>query len=325
MTPDKAMTLPIDQIALEHYLPAKRKRRQPNTVYGYESSINLHVIPRWGGMTVPEITHDAVQDWVDETAKTSGPGGAEKAYKCLRQVIRWAMDKWGLYVADPTRGVEMPRKPEYRPPVLTQRRLKRLIRGLVGCPHEATAIIQCALGCRPSENYALGWEQINWRNGDLHIGASLHELPGNLYEAPTKTVKGDRDASLPAWALNRLHDIWVALGRPKGRIIGNAKPSKVRRVIVRWAKAHRLPWVGMKNLRHTWGTIAARNNPIADVSAMMGHSDIQITYRYYYRLMPSAIRRAQRKVARSILGKTCDDMYKGIIIPLPLQELSMAA
>ncbi len=81
----------------------------------------------------------------------------------------------------------------------------------------------------------------------------------------------------------------------------------------------------MKNLRHTWGTIAARNNPIADVSAMMGHSNIQITYRYYYQLTRSAIRRAQRKVARSILGKTSDDMYKGIIIPMPQQELPMAA
>ena len=326
ITADIAMKMTICEIAFDHYLPEKRKRRQPDTVYGYESSINLHVIPMWGHMTIEEIEHDAVQDWVDELCKAAGIGGAEKAYKCLRQIIRWAMDKWSLFIPEVTRGIEFERKPAYKPPVLTQRRLKRLIRGLVGCEFEATGIIQCALGCRPSENYALRWEQINWRTGIVHIGKSLHELPGVLYESLTKTAKGDRDAYFPPWALDRLHQIWIDLGQPKGRIIGDVKPSKVFRSIKRWVKTNRLPWVGMKNLRHTWGTIAARNNPIADVSAMMGHSNIQITYDYYYRLMISTIRRVHRKVARSILGKTCNDIYKGIsLMPIPNSELSLVA
>lgn len=315
MNAETAMRTPISQLALDHYLPEKAKRRKPDTVYGYTSSIKLHVNPKWGQMTIGEITHDAVQGWVDELQQTdAGVGGAKKAFKCLRQIIRWAMDKWGIFIADPTRQIEFERKPAYKPETLTQRRMKKLIRGMVGCEHEPTAIIQCALGLRPSENYYLHWEHVNWRNGVVHIGASLHELPGNLYESPTKTAKGERDCFLPEWALNRLHDIWVERGRPKGRIIGDAKPSKVFRVLKRWAKDHRLPWVGMRNLRHSWGTIAARNNPIEAVAGMMGHSNIQVTYRYYYQLTLSVIRRVQRKVARSILGKTSDDMYKGINI-----------
>ena len=39
-------SLTIGQIALEHYLPAKRSRLRTNTVDGYESSIRLHVLPR---------------------------------------------------------------------------------------------------------------------------------------------------------------------------------------------------------------------------------------------------------------------------------------
>lgn len=325
MNADQAIKLTIGQIAQEHYLPEKAKRRDPQTVYGYTSSINLHVIPRWADMTIPEITHDAVQDWVDELAPEHGPGGAEKAYKCLRQIIRWALDKWGLYVADPTRGIEMPHKPAYKPEVLSQRRLKKLIRGLVGCAYEATGIIQSALGCRPSENHYIHWEWINWRTGHVPIRGSLHEVPGLVYESATKTAKSERDGYLPPWALDRLHAIWISLGRPKGRIIGDTKPSKVRRVLDRWTKVHKLPWVGQKNLRHTWGTIAAKDNPIEAVSAMMGHSSIQTTYRYYYSLTAATIRRVQRKVARTVLGKTCDDMYRGIIFPVPQEELPMAA
>lgn len=327
ITAEQAINMTIGSIAGEYYLPEKRKRRKPNTVYGYESSINLHVLPKWEGRAIGSITHDEVQDWADELSQTkAGVGGAEKAYKCLRQIIRWAMDKWGILMVDPTRKIEFDRQPQYRPETLTQRRMKKLIRGMVGCAHEPTAVLQCALGLRPSENYALRWEQINWRNGVVHIGASLHELPGNIYESNTKTAKGDRDTYLPPWALDRLHDIWVELGRPKGRIIGDAKPSKVYRTLKRWAKQHRLPWVGMRNLRHSWGTIAARNNPIEAVAAMMGHCDVQITYRYYYQLTLATIRRVQRKVARSILGKTSDDMYKGINIVVHRgDELPMAA
>ena len=225
ITADEAMGLTIAEMTTDHYLPAKRKRgRRPNTLYGYESSLNLHALPRFGDLTLSELTRDAVQDWVDELAGTdAGPGGAEKAYKCLRQVIRWAIDHWGLYLADPTRGIELPRKPVYKPETLTERRLKRLIRGMVGCAYEATAIIQCSLGLRPSENYSLRWERIDWRTGHVPIERSLGEIPGLVYEDGTKTPKSERGCYLPPWALDRLHAIWVGLGRPRGRIIGDAK------------------------------------------------------------------------------------------------------
>lgn len=306
------------------YLIEKHERRKPDTVYGYESSINLHVLPRWGHLRVSEITRKDVQAWVDALIPERGAGGAEKAYKCLRQIIRWAIDE-GLEAADPTRRIEIAQPPQEPLNTLTQRRLKKLIRESVGHAFEPTLILQAALGLRPSENYFLHWKHIDWRTGAVTIEGALHEIPGLVYESGTKTAKSERDGYLPPWALDRLHAIWVALGRPKGRIIGDAKPSKVRRVLKRWTKRHKLPWVGQKNLRHTWGTIAAKDNPIEAVSAMMGHSNIQTTYRYYYSLTTATIRRVQRKVARSILGKTCDDMYKGIAMPTPPQELPMAA
>lgn len=315
--------LTISEIFYDHYIIDKKKRRAADTVYGYVNSTELHVLPRFGDMTIEEMCRNDVQDWVDSFPEDN-TGGCEKAYKCLRQIIRWAIDRLGVFAADPTRGIELPRKPVYKPQVLTQRRLKKLIRGLVGCSEEATAIIQAALGCRPGENYFLHWEWINWRTGQVPLRGSLQYVPGiGLVEQPTKTAKGERDGFLPAWALDRLHQIWVALGRPRGRIIGDKKPYQVAYRIKKWIKDHKLPKITMKNLRHTWGTLAARAKvPIQDVAAMMGHANIQTTYRYYYALDAATAKRNQRKVARTILGKTCDDMYKGIVIQMntPLAE-----
>lgn len=308
------MNLTIGQIAMDHYLPAKRQRRRTNTCDGYESSIRLYVVPRWGDMAIADIEPDDVQAWVDELAKTdAGPGGAWKAYKCLRQIIRWALAKWKMRVYDPTQHVEKPRVPAYRPETLTHRRLKRLIRGMVGCECEATFILSASLGLRPGEAYAIRWEQINWRTGLVPIRATLQLASDGLVEWPTKTAKGERDGYLPPWALDRLHQIWVSLGRPKGRVIGDLKPSQVVYRIQKWIERHRLPRITMKNLRHTWGTIAAQAGvKIEDVAAMMGHGNIQTTYRYYYSLDAARSKRAQRRVVRRVLGKTSDDMYKGI-------------
>lgn len=308
--------LTIAEIADNHYMPDKMKRRKTDTCDGYASSIRLYVSPKFGHLSIPEISRDEVQDWVDELAQTqAGPGGAWKAYKCLRQIIRWAMKKWGLFVADPTLGIERPYKKQYKPDVLTPRRLKRFVRGMVGCECEASAILSSALGTRPSETYAVKWERINWRTGHVPIDCALIKASDGVRLWPTKTAKGERDAYLPPWALDRLHQIWVAKGRPRGYVIDELSPSQVFYRIKRWAKKHRLPWVGMKNLRHTWGTIALQSGvPIETVAAMMGHSNVQTTYRYYFTLTAAASRRAHKRWARSVLGKTKSDMYHGIVL-----------
>lgn len=218
-------------------------------------------------------------------------------------------------MADPTRGIELPRQPLYRCETLTHRRLKRLIRGMVGCECEATFILSSSLGLRPGESYALRWEQINWRTGLVPIRATLQLASDGLHEWPTKTVKSERDLYLPPWALDRLHQIWVDRGRPRGRIIADYSPQQVSYRIARWIKTHRLPKITMRNLRHTWATIAAQSGVgIELVASMLGHTNVQTCYRYYYAMTRAAATRAQRKVSRRLLGKTCDDMYKGIIL-----------
>lgn len=315
------MEMTIYEIATDHYIPEKRRKKKTDTVDGYESSLNLHVFPRWGASTIAEIEPSAIQEWVDELALTAGAHGAWKAFKCLRQVINWAIRKWRLYVANPTLGIEKPAVTPYKPEVLTPRRVKRMVRGFVGCECEASLIISVALGTRPSETYAVKWERINWRTGHVPIDCALITASDGTRLWTTKTPKGVRDGYLQAWALDRLHQIWVSKGKPRGLVIGDLKPRQVFYRLKRWAKVHRLPWVGMKNLRHTWGTIALQSGvPIETVAAMMGHSNVQTTYRYYFVLSAASSKRAHKRWSRSVLGKTNRDMYDGIVLEFTALE-----
>lgn len=66
----------------QHYLPEKTQKRAASTVAGYNSSMRLHVLPRWGEYEIEDILPDDLQEWVDSFEKA---GAGEKAFKCIRQ------------------------------------------------------------------------------------------------------------------------------------------------------------------------------------------------------------------------------------------------
>ncbi len=384
----------IETIARDHYLPEKRARRRATTVEGYESSIRLHVLPAFGSMEIAEITRDAVQAWVDSihgagaaekaykclrqiirwamrrwalqvidptvgvelppvqawVDSIHGAGAAEKAYKCLRQIIRWAMRRWALQVIDPTVGVELPLKPKYRPAVLDARQLSdRLrgfwghaheatvvlssalglrpvgvelplkpkyrpavldarqlsdrLRGFWGHAHEATVVLSSALGLRPGECYALEWRDVDMRSGAVRVSKTLQECRAGVLLYPTKTAQSDRTVYLPRWARERLRDLWRAAGKPRERIIGDERPSTVKRRIARHAERAGLPRVTMENTRHTWATVAvAAGVPIETVAMMLGHASMETAYQHYIRPSRSIMVDAQRKVEAHMLA-----------------------
>ena len=241
------------------------------------------------------LYRDDVQRWVDDFEK---PGAAWKAYKTLRQIIRWAIVRFRLKVIDPTIGVEKPQQNPYTPPVLTGPALEKRVTGFRGHALEATTILSAALGLRPGENYALDWSDISMSTGMVRITKTLQQVKGKLYMYPPKTPKGWREVPLPSWAFERLREIWRDLDRPKGRIIGDLNPSTVASRIKAYAAKSKLPKISMQNLRHTWGTLAVEaGGDIATIASMMGHSDIATAYKYYIRLTTRAMRRIQRRMS----------------------------
>lgn len=288
----------IEEIINSHYMPTKRKRLRENTLEGYESAFKCHVIPRWGAYEISAIERDDIQEWMDNFPTA---GAAWKAFKSLRQVIRWAIYKFKMLVIDPTVGVEKPRKAPYFPKVLTAPSLRKRIDGFKNYPHEATVIIQSSLGLRPGENYALDWRDINMATGAVKVHKTLQQFRGGMKIYLPKTSKGWRDLILPKWALERLREIWRSLGRPKGRIIGALTPSAIASRIKRYATKLKLPQITMENTRHTWGTLAVESGgDIATIAMMMGHSDITTTYKYYLRVSTRAMRRLQHKLGAAM-------------------------
>lgn len=290
----------LKEIAYSHYMPEKRARRRANTCEGYESALRLHVVPRFGDMRIEEITHEDIQEWVDAF---SLPGAAEKAFKTLRQVVRWAMSRFGLRIYDPTRGIELPRKPKHEPKTLTADEAAETLRGFFGHKEEPTVLLASCLGLRPGEAYGLEWRDIDMRSGAVRIRRTLQEVRGLLHVYLPKTQRSERTVFLPHFALDRLKTVWRDRGKPKGRIIDTRKPSQVARAVRSWAKRKNLPKCSMYGRRHTWATVAVEAGAsIEAVAMMLGHSSITTTYRYYLRTRKDICLSVQRAFEKRLMA-----------------------
>lgn len=258
----------------QHYLPEKTTKRAASTVAGYDSSMRLYVLPRWGECEIEDICPDDLQEWVDSFEQA---GAGEKAFKCLRQVIRYWIRKKRLHIVDSTVYVEVNHPKPYRPEVLDAEEVTEMLRALYGHWTEAVAICAVTLGLRRGEACALEWSDINLKTGEVRINKSRQYVNGRIITVKTKTKKSTRSCYLPKFARKRLKQI-----KGKGLIIGDVSPDKAARAIKSRCKKMNAPYVSMTNMRHTWATLAIEAGVgIETVAMMLGHTEISTAYEHY--------------------------------------------
>lgn len=284
--------------AAELYMSEKRQTRRANTVEGYESALRCHVLPRWGEIEIEAIECDDIQQWVLSFDKA---GAAEKAFKTLRQVLRWSIRKLKLRIWLPTEGVELPKKEFYRPKVLDAKELGDLQRGLWGYKYEALVLVASDLGLRPGEACAVNLDSdVDWRSGEVCVGKTRQTVKGDIMEFRAKTEKSNRLLYLSKHAFRRLKQLRKHV--PKGDLLFGLRPDQVTRRIKSHCKRNNLPWVGMRNLRHSWATLAIEAGiGIETVAMMLGHSEIGTAYDHYIRPRKSVCVEAQKRIEDALL------------------------
>ena len=284
--------------AVELYMEDKSKRLRPNTLDGYRSALGRHVLPKFGGREIGEITFDDVQSWVDGDAFDGIPGAACKAFKTFRQVYRWILRKLQLRIYDVTQGVTLPSYERRERRVLTAPQERTMLRGIMGQEWEAVVLLSATLGLRRCEACAVEWSDIDWRSGAVRIRRGLHWSGGREYVSPCKTRLSKRTLYLPRFALQRLRELRGV--RRSGRVCELA-PHQVAGRFMRFCLRRRLPWVSLTELRHSWATISLNAGAaIADVSVALGHTTVDTAVQHYLMSFSTVVRRVSRSYEESI-------------------------
>lgn len=287
-----------------HWWPAKQGLAN-STLDGYDRDLRLRLLPAFSDVDVRDIDRARIQRMVDgcPTWKV-----ARNALDTLRTVLNEAIgDK--LIDSNPTRAsYSMPPKTkrasdacghvvtrfEGMGPVLAALRAYSEANPAEGPSCEKNALCGLLMGMRPGERLGLDWEDFDFARGSVRVHHSYTEASarngGNQYKE-TKTDVSMRVLPVPAYAARRLQEL---RGQDAGEFItgaggGRCSPHTMYhrwRHFLRWCGEEGLevPALTLESMRHSFATsyLHAGGN-VEDLSRILGHSDINTTYRRYVR------------------------------------------
>ena len=146
--------------------------------------------------------------------------------------------------------------------------------------------IDLLTGLRRGELLGLKWDDVDLKNGILHVRRQIMRQNGAVVEAPLKTKNAYRTLPLSADAIDILkmqkckvgNSEWV-FPSPTG---GPMSPDSVLHMLQRVLKRAGLPRIRFHDLRHTFATMALQNGvDVKTVSSMLGHYSAGFTLDTY--------------------------------------------
>jgi integrase len=259
----------------------------PNTLRAYESALRLHVLPEFGHRGLNSVAQD--REGVEQFLRSTLPAKGLKTntirvcFLVLRSVIQDSV-KTGRLSTTRLRGIKAP-PPERRAdiPFATHEQIAALAQGLPE-PYGYTVYLMRGLGLRAGE--ALGVTMGDFLNGTVRLSRQM-ALAGDLVPLKHRHAGDYRDIPVPQYVYKSAPGDW-----------GGFAPVN-RRTYQEWFNRARdasgLPSSFTPHtLRHIFASVClAGGIPITDLSAWLGHRNIQTTYSIYGHLVPASWDRAR--------------------------------
>jgi integrase/recombinase XerD len=268
--------------ALERFLERCRElRRSPKTLRAYGGE--LARFGTWfekeleGPATFADIQAGDIRFWMQHLAgRKLEPASVNAKLAALRSMCKWAQQKEWMKAVEFPAPVE---KPEDDIRWLERKEERRIVRAAdKGDFLRDRALIQFFLmtGARIEEASMV-------RASDLQLGERKGRALIHGKGRRDRYVPLDVDvlkllkqlvATLPA---DREPDPFVFRGQRGQRMT----PAGLHRVVVKYAEAAKLPGITAHNLRHTFAKRQIdAGTPISVVASLMGHKNINTTFRY---------------------------------------------
>lgn len=252
--------LTVSEYIDDQYWPIASRRLEATSLDTYEKEIRLRIKPSIGDVLLSDLTRKDIQGMLDCCATESV---ARKALGTLKTILNEAVAPEAI--------------------------VRLVMTGLM-------------LGLRPEERFALDYEDFDFEEGTVYVhGAyvTASKTHGGVQMKKTKTEYSNRLIPMPRPFVDWFY--WTDNGSGAWIVNGSGErlsPSTARKMWNRYLDAHpALPRITMENMRHSFATACLHAGMnVADLSRMLGHSDINTTLRRYVKPDLANIREGLAKI-----------------------------
>lgn len=302
---------------------------RPSTRRSYRDAIDRYLVPAFGPERLELLTPLMVQRWLNEHRTQHGARRRiTLAHAVLRSALAEAL-RLQLMPANPAALVKVP-KPKTRAIVpLDVDQAKKFL--TVAKTHRLEALFSVALACglRLGEATGLTWDDVDLETGEVRVRQQLQAVKKQLVLQELKTEKSRRTLIVPDVCLVALKEHrtkqlqerlkagprWVNSGlvfttyrvckEGKGehlKVGAGLHPRNVTRVLDGLLKAAQLPHLRFHDLRHSAASLLiAAGVELAEVSMLLGHSELRVTMDFYAHLQKQTAAKAARRMD-AVLG-----------------------
>jgi integrase len=305
---------------LEEWYATNSDTWRPSTRRGYRYAIDGFLVPAFGPLRLEQLTPATVQRWLTEHKNEHG---ARRRITLAHATLRSALaDAQRLHLVSINAAtlvkVPKPLRKAIAPLDLDQSRA--FLRAVETHPLGALFSVALSCGLRLGEATGLSWEDVNLETGEVQIRQQLQLVGKCLVIQEPKTAKSRRTLMLPAVCLTalRAHRTqqkerrlkagarWVETnlvfttyrtckeGKGQHMQVGaGLHPRNVLRTLHLLLERAKLPRFRFHDLRHSAASLLiAGGVELAEVSMLLGHSELRVTMDFYAHLQKQTAAKA---------------------------------
>jgi integrase len=139
-----------------------KRSNRPRTARETRRLFDLHVLPRWRGIPLREITRRDVLDLLDRVVDSGAPIAANRTFSAVRKMCNWAVER-DIITASPCAGLKPPTPERSRDRVLSDPELRAvwLAADEIGGSFGALVKLLMLTGQRRDEVAGMLWAEID--------------------------------------------------------------------------------------------------------------------------------------------------------------------
>jgi integrase len=315
-----ATSTPTVKTYLADWFATNSDSWRPSTRRSYRGSIDLHLVPAFGALRLEQLTPQVIQRWLTQHKQEHG---ARRRIELAHATLRSALSDAQRLQLVSINAAELVKVPKPKKRAITPLSIEQATAFLkVAEKHRLGSLFTVALACglRLGEATGLTWDDVDLTSGEVIIRQQLQRIGKQLLLQDLKTEKSRRALMLPNVCLDALKNHrkrqleerlkaganWVDSGLvfttyqqkgEAGKVGTGLHPRNVLRAFhaLLDATEPKISKLRFHDLRHSAASLLiASGVDLAEVSMLLGHSELRVTMDFYAHLQKQTAAKAAR-------------------------------